>query len=157
MLKSIIAFFTSIFMAIAAFFGIGGKPADPVQKGQWPIERAAVIALAESEGIEVVTQDCSLTPQPGGTPSTREYTGIRLRDLLAYHGVDVDKLREDAYLIVASGDADGFSTNYNAALIKANTTLLAWSEDGKEVIRMCVKGGPAYQFVKNVSTLTLFA
>lgn len=160
MFQKIGAFFMSIIMAVLAFFGIGGKP--PVQKGKWTVDRAAIIALAEEEGLEIVVQDCNLVPQPGGTPSTREFTGIRIRDLLTYYNVKVDKLGDDAYLVVASSDADNFSTDYDAALIKSQTTLIAWKEDKKDgsgpqdVLRTCVKGGPAYQFVKNVETLTLF-
>ena len=136
----------------------------PVLAGQWDFTRDEILSLADAFDFEIVTQESTLIPQPQGDPRLRTYTGIRLRDLLEHYGVDVDALAANAYLRVEETPKPpkaGFATDYNINLIRAADTLLAWLEvDGAnedDVIRMCPKYGPAYQFVKGVDRITLFA
>ncbi|MCL2495494.1 MAG: hypothetical protein FWE98_07575 [Oscillospiraceae bacterium] len=141
--------------------------AEPVEVWTWSFTRGEVIALAEEYDFDVVEQESVQIPQPQGDPRHRIYTGIRLRDLLAHFGIDVDALGDNAYLRVEDSPDEnnrgGFATDYSIALIRAEDTLLAWHEvfviDGSEedVIRMCPIYGPAFQFVKDVDTLTLYA
>ena len=136
----------------------------PPQAAKWTFTRGDILGFVLEYDLEVVTQQSVLIPQPGGDPRTRGYTGIRLRDLLAVvYKVDLSSLGGSDYLRVEdSASAQDFATDYNLALMTAADTLLAWEEDfldgtTEDVIRMCPKNGPAYQFVKNVDTITLYA
>ena len=141
--------------------------AEPVEIWKWSFTRDDILALAEEFDFEVVVQESVQIPQPQGDPRHRIYTGIRLRDILAHHGIDVNSLGGNAYLRVEDSPDEanrgGFSTNYNVSLMRAEDTILAWHEvfviDGtqEDVIRMCPIYGPAFQFVKDVDTLTLYA
>jgi len=184
--KTILAFILTGLIAFATLFTnlFGLKPpkmpdcltttatstsatAEPVEVWKWSFTRGDILALAEEYDFEVVEQESVQIPQPSGEPRHRIYTGIRLRDLLKHHGIDVDALGADAHLKVEDSPDEsnrgGFATNYGIDLVRAGDTILAWHEvfviDGSEedVIRMCPIYGPAFQFVKDVDTLTLYA
>lgn len=88
------------------------------------LAKTAAIVTAE---IQLLTErtGAAVTTNQVGTVTTYSVTGARLKDILEANGVSVDGLADDAYLLVVG--SDGTTAKYDAALIKADDTILAWA------------------------------
>jgi len=95
-------------------------------------------------------------------PNNRTYTGVRLKDLLEYCGIDVNALPATA--TITAGTTDNRPVTYTYAEIMDNTTMVAWLEDRgggdvRDVSRFChpdsATTGSAGRSAQNVNSLTI--
>jgi len=91
-----------------------------------------------------------------GTSKTRDYTGVRVKDVLSKCGVNVQNLGAGATLTLTSDD--GYTQSYSREIILSDKTLLAWKEDAQTLaaLRMCPGGETdTNMYVKGVVSITL--
>jgi len=86
-----------------------------------PVTRAGLIAMGGAVTLTSHMEDSI------GRESTRNYTGVPLRNVLAVHGVNVSTAPANSTVLVTAHDGTTFTLNRSQ--FTANTTLLAWVED----------------------------
>ena len=119
------------------------------------IDRDEIMLLFAGTEKEV-TQNSIQTASPGSTsPPDRTYTGVALMEILKLNGVSLGDLTEAATLTIHGGGAKPGSVSYDYALFTADTSLIAWYENGSDVCRSCVLDGAAALFMKDVFQLIL--
>jgi len=133
-----------------------GTSAMPSEDGVIPINRAELVAQFADSEFEIVQQ--SRLVDAIGRESTRTYTGVAIRDILAQH-MDIYDIPPSATLLALSHD--GLNVTYQFDQFMAETTLLAWYEDRYndgnrvDVTRIVVADGLAALFLRQVTSLTL--
>ena len=96
-----------------------------------------------------------------GRESTRTYTGVSVRNILAWQGVNLNAIPSNAKLKVTA--SDGLTSELSRAEFMSTTTLLAWYEDrneGKGTVlldapRLVFPSGLSGNYVQNVVSLGL--
>ena len=123
----------------------------------WRIEIRGVPGIVkfdslDAEALPQVETEMTTTNSSGFTVTSR-YKGITLRSLLAY--INVQYVSS-----VTVSSMDGNTATYNADMVMADDTLLAWEMDGAPIetvppLRMCPGSGTADDYVKLVSTINV--
>jgi len=148
MIKNIWAFILAGIIAVFTFFGIRignfppvetttatttavsssqAEPAIPAFSitvnlpGESPITFTNISAV--DAGLTVVTMEMFYSNSVG-SETTAEYTGLRIKDILAFLGVNMAELSAEATLTVGSGPT--FTRNYAREYIVSDKTLLSW-------------------------------
>jgi hypothetical protein len=107
---------------------------------------------ADAAKLKSVTIEMTITNSRGES-RTNSYTGIPLKAILNAIGAkNVSSLKVAA--------SDGFEAVYDAKLINADDTLLAWAMDGQLLegeapLRMSPKQGVGNQFVRNTAKIVV--
>jgi len=111
--------------------------------------------------MNIVVQPSRMIATPPREPETRTYTGVALRDILEYAGVDLTEIPDLATLSVNTYDNRPVELSY--VKFMASTTLLSWFEDRNNdgninVLtrpRIALEDDSAGLFAQHVINLTL--
>jgi len=97
-----------------------------------------------------------------GVPNNRTYTGVKLKVLLDYCGIDVSTLPPGTQIIAGTSDSLPFTYEYEDLM--DDSTMIAWLEDRgsgdiRNVSRFChpdsTSNGSAGRSAQNVISLTI--
>jgi len=143
--------------ALLAFFSLfisnWGNPVDPEAPttAARPESQSFTVSLAGVQALGLPTQSGVYSYLNSfGTVETRNYSGVRLEEVLEALGAKMYVLNSGSTVRVTS--SDGASAVYTYAMLLEYKTILAF--DGSS-LRAVVDGAEAAMWIKNVVTLTV--